>query len=113
MATDLSKKYQLWRTVVGQLTAGHLWTAAMDSQGIWLRQCSTQTQPQPLDSFGTESGTAPPSEWRDPETDTSEWEVPDLKEGSVWYKARMYSLCHAIHYLPDKKQHLIFQSHLH
>jgi hypothetical protein len=103
------KKHKLWRTVVGQLTAGHLWTAAMDSLGIWLRKCSPQaikTQPQPLDSFGAESGTVPPSEWRDPGPDTSEWEVPDLKEGSAWYKARMHSLCHAIHNLPNKKRHL-------
>jgi hypothetical protein len=29
-----------------------------------------------------------------------------LKEGSDWYKARIHSLCHAIHYLPNKEQHL-------
>ena len=36
----------------------------------------------------------------------AEWEVPDLKEGSVWYNDRIYSLRQAIRNLPDQERYL-------
>jgi hypothetical protein len=104
------KKRHIWRTVVSLLTVAHLWTAAMDSLGNWLRARSppekTQNFGRPLDVMGNEPGASLPSEWKDPVVDTLEWEAPDLSEGSCWYKARLHSLRQAIQNLPDQERHL-------
>lgn len=102
------KKRKLWRTVVSLLTVVHLWTAAMDSLGNWMRvrspQGKTRNDSQHLDSLQDGPERITSSEWEAPKSDTSEWEVPDLKEGSDWYKSRIHSLRHAIQNLANPKQ---------
>jgi hypothetical protein len=44
-------------------------------------------------------------EWKDrPAEPATEWEIPDLCEGSKWYKTRIHSLCQAIQGLPNQDQ---------
>jgi hypothetical protein len=106
---EARKKRSLWRAAVSLLTVVHLWTAAMDSLGNWMRARSLQGEAQ-IDGRPPASIRSMPEshlllECEDPESDTSEWEVPDLKEGSVWCKARIHSLCQAIQDLPNREQH--------
>ena len=104
------KKRKLWRTVVGQLTVLHLWTATMDSLGNWMRARSPRETSNSADQAHATSinrpGKLPPPTWENPVSDALEWEVPDLKDGSDWFKARMQTLRLAIQNLPNREQHL-------
>ena len=104
------KKRNLWRTVVSLITVAHLWTAAMDSLGDWMRVQSPRGMTK-VDSQSPQPGLSAPElfpvpEWKEVESNMPEWEVPDLKEGSAWYDDRISSLHQAIHNLPDRERHL-------
>jgi hypothetical protein len=102
------KKRTGWRTIVGLVTVVHLWTAAMDPLGLWMRSRSP-LEPQKRDTgcdFSKTELPLPTAKWKDSATDASEWKVPDLGEGSDWCKARVHSLCLAIQNWPNKTQHL-------
>ena len=62
-----------------------------------------------VDSSEVKCNAPAPVGWNDPATDTSEWEVPDLSEGSEWHQARVWSLRHAILNLPDQAKHLEYR----
>ena len=104
------KKRTVWRTIVSLITVVHLWTAAMDPLGHWLRSRTCLETPKVASEniWPTKGKCKSPASigWNDPATNTSEWEVPDLSEGSDWYQARVASLRQAILTLPDYAKHL-------
>jgi hypothetical protein len=100
------KKRGLWCTVVASLTVVHLWTAAMDPLGNWMRS----RPPRASNQEGIEARSQPalptPPTREEAKSESSEWQVPDLSEGSTWYKARIHTLCQAIQSLPNPEKHL-------
>ena len=93
----------LRQTMVDEATCLHLWTASMDALRSWLEKEETLKS----EAAVRDQKEQPVAEWSTPEEDSAyqwEWEVPDLREGREWHKARIRSLKETIHGRNDQER---------
>jgi hypothetical protein len=92
----------LRQSQVEKATCIHLWSAAMDAIRPWLGM----QDEKPVETVPEET-TVPSPNWTSQEDEPTEewkWEVPDLREGGEWFKARVKSLQKAIQGLPNQDE---------
>ena len=96
------KKRKIWRTTGSLVTVVHLWTAATDPLGVWMR---SRTSPEPQSDARTPSKSkskpSPHMGWKNLAVSASEWAVPDPSEGSTWHNAWVSSSRLATQNLPN------------
>jgi hypothetical protein len=90
------------RSTIRDSSGIHVWAAALDALGEWLRDPAEDD-----DTVSTSSDDSFPR-WEDAETGETEeewtWEPPDLHVGGIWYQDRIATLRKAIEGHPEARR---------